>query len=307
MIKITPQASLPTIAQQPQFTQVDAGQSALHYELPQEAPAGSPSRIRIYPAPSFTPDRIALRLGADASSWHVFRGSPALDQTDPDRGLLFDLNAAPTGLGRTAPASANLVPIRHGETTSVTVGSGNALRAHQRLAVPDSPIAYDADADGNIVPSLVLRVDGVFWSERPTFFSAGPVEEFVPELESDGGITALFGDGTDGERLPTGRGNVRATYRVGGGLAGEVPSGAIDTLVGSVSGVQRIAGVGPTSGGADQDDERRMRAEADALFVGDTWVPDVEGPLATGLHPVHLWRKHEPGNRGRPPRLIRGA
>ncbi len=29
---------------------------------------------------------------------------------------------------------------------------------------------------------------------------------------------------------------------------------------------------------------------AEALFVGDSWGPDVEGPLAAGLRPAHVWR-----------------
>ncbi|HVF15058.1 MAG TPA: HAD-IA family hydrolase, partial [Acidimicrobiales bacterium] len=28
----------------------------------------------------------------------------------------------------------------------------------------------------------------------------------------------------------------------------------------------------------------------ETLFVGDTWGPDVEGPLAAGMRPVHLFR-----------------
>jgi putative hydrolase of the HAD superfamily len=35
---------------------------------------------------------------------------------------------------------------------------------------------------------------------------------------------------------------------------------------------------------------------ADALFVGDTWGPDVEGPAGVGMRPVHVWR---PENDGR--------
>ncbi|HEX2274488.1 MAG TPA: HAD family hydrolase [Acidimicrobiales bacterium] len=31
----------------------------------------------------------------------------------------------------------------------------------------------------------------------------------------------------------------------------------------------------------------------DAVFVGDTWYPDVEGALAAGLRPVHVWRPEE--------------
>ena len=42
-------------------------------------------------------------------------------------------------------------------------------------------------------------------------------------------------------------------------------------------------------------------AAADAVFVGDSWGPDVEGPLAAGLRPVHLWRPEWDGEREPPP------
>lgn len=38
-------------------------------------------------------------------------------------------------------------------------------------------------------------------------------------------------------------------------------------------------------------------AAADAVFVGDNWRADVEGPLAAGMQPVHVWRHDEhPGD-----------
>ncbi|MBA3268377.1 MAG: HAD family hydrolase [Acidimicrobiia bacterium] len=45
----------------------------------------------------------------------------------------------------------------------------------------------------------------------------------------------------------------------------------------------------------------------DALFVGDTWFPDVEGPLAAGMHPVHVWREHDDHVSGPPPPLPPGV
>jgi putative hydrolase of the HAD superfamily len=47
-------------------------------------------------------------------------------------------------------------------------------------------------------------------------------------------------------------------------------------------------------------------APADALFVGDTWGPDVEGPLAVGLRPVHVWRPSD-GRSSPPPALVDGV
>jgi predicted phage baseplate assembly protein len=130
------------------------------------------------------------------------------------------------------------------------------------MTTPDAPVAYDLDAAGSPVPSMVLRVDGVRWPEAPSLYGAGPAEVHAVRLGPDGAVTAVFGDGAQGARLPTGRGNVTASYRVGGGTEGEVESEAIDALLGSVRGVKRVSGAGPTSGGADQDDEARIRSLA---------------------------------------------
>jgi putative hydrolase of the HAD superfamily len=46
---------------------------------------------------------------------------------------------------------------------------------------------------------------------------------------------------------------------------------------------------------------------ADALFVGDTWYPDVEGALAAGLRPVHVWRPDDGHVSGEPPPLPEGV
>ncbi len=44
----------------------------------------------------------------------------------------------------------------------------------------------------------------------------------------------------------------------------------------------------------------------EAVFVGDSWHPDVEGPLAAGLRPVHLWRPDERESE-EPPPLVDGV
>ncbi len=43
-----------------------------------------------------------------------------------------------------------------------------------------------------------------------------------------------------------------------------------------------------------------------ALFAGDTWVPDVEGPLAAGMRPVHVWRGDR-ADEPEPPPLVDGV
>lgn len=53
--------------------------------------------------------------------------------------------------------------------------------------------------------------------------------------------------------------------------------------------------------------ERCGVAADDAVFVGDTWYPDVEGALAAGLLPVHVWRDGEPWTTEPPPPLPTGV
>ena len=250
---------------------VDRRVVARHYVLPGAMPPGSVPQIRLHPRPAAVPSSVAVRLDG---GWEVLGCTESAEQEElaaagagpvAPGGLIVDLDRPPSGaLGdaTSAPASANLLRVRHGGTTQAVLGSGDASRAGQRLTTPDAPIAYDLDEAGTPVPSMVLRVDGVQWPEVASLYGAGGQEVHAVRLGPDGAVTAVFGDGAQGARLPTGRGNVGATYRVGGGAAGEVESEAIDALLGSVRGVKRVSGAGPTSGGADQDDEGRIRSLA---------------------------------------------
>ncbi len=240
---------------------------ATHYVFPPSSSPG-PTRLRLFPAPDPPPPRVAVEteLGGE-TTWETFAcvPSPPTAQepkgaADVARGLAVDLVDGPvSGAITRARASGNLVRVRHGATTNAVLGNGDAALARQRFTLPDSPIAYDLDPDGNPIPSQVLRVDGLKWDELPSLYSAGPAEAFAVRLDEQGGVTDEFGDGDQGTRLPTGRGNVTSTYRIGGGTVGEVPAGAISALLGSVRGVKKVRGAGPTAGGADQDDARDLR------------------------------------------------
>ncbi len=45
----------------------------------------------------------------------------------------------------------------------------------------------------------------------------------------------------------------------------------------------------------------------DVVFAGDSWGPDVEGPAAVGMRPVHVWRPEWEGERDPPPPLTDGV
>lgn len=238
---------------------VDQRLVARHYTFPT---SGSLARLRLYPRPAEVPAHVAVETVAGGVTSHeVVAVTAAVEQeSGQGAGLLVDVAGAGLAgsFGASTRASANLARVRHGETTTAVLGSGDVTRPGQRFALPDAPLAFDDDG-GQPTSSLTIRVAGRAWDEAATLYGAGDAEEYRIDLAADGGATVVFGDGRHGARLPTGTDNVTATYRRGGGLAGEVPSGAIDSLVGSIRGVQRVAGAGPTTGGAEHDDEHDLR------------------------------------------------
>jgi hypothetical protein len=259
--------AVPTLSQSGPITVyvLDRRVVARHYVFPETMPATSPPQLRLYPRPADAPDRVAVASSSQPNAdWKVFECDGNVPQETDDQGqpsgLIVDLGAgAPDEVEMPSPASGNLLRVHHGKTKTVVLGSGNAARAGQELTTPDAPIAYDLDDAGTPVPSMLLRVDDLQWDEVPSLYGAGPADVFAVEREPTGAETVIFGDGLQGARLTTGRGNVTATYRVGGGREGEVDSGAITTLLGSIRGVTKVRGAGQTEGGADQDAESELR------------------------------------------------
>ena len=231
---------------------VDDRVLAQHYELPPLVHGST--RLRVHPRPQLVPERIAVLT---STAWEL--ASCSLDGSDTATdvgGMLLALTSGFTGDAAAAPATSNLVAIQHGTTKSapLTVSAGSAI-------VP-GPVTGDVDTAGTVTDSLVVRVAGVRFDEVPTLYARGPSEPvYSTKIAADGTLVLAFGDGEHGA-LP--RGDITARWRVGGGLTGEVDGPLIDTLLGSVRGVRKIAGVGATTGAADQEDQLRMRRAAAA-------------------------------------------
>ncbi|NJP31903.1 hypothetical protein [Micromonospora thermarum] len=227
---------------------VDHRVVAQHHELPPLAPGGT--RLRVHPRPAEAPTRIAVQT---TTGWELADCSrDAGDTTDDVGGMLLVLGSGLTGTAAKAPATANLVPVRHGETRRgpLTVADGGTV-------VP-GPVTADVDQSGRVTDSLTLRVGGVAFDEVDSLYGRDPTAPvFTTRLAADGRLVVRFG----AEAV---RGEVTATWRIGGGLVGELDATQIDTLLGSVRGVRKIAGVGRTTGAADQEDSLRMRRAAAA-------------------------------------------
>src|SRR5262249_34263562 len=119
----------------------------------------------------------------------------------------------------------NVALASHGEkVTDEVLGDGDAASAFQKFPLQKHPLTYLPSAKpGGTESTLQVTVNDVRWTEVPSLFDRGPAEQvYTTRIADDGTVAVGFGDGRSGARLPTGRGNVVADYRVGSGLAGRV-------------------------------------------------------------------------------------
>ena len=149
----------------------------------------------------------------------------------------------------------------HGETVRQLLGSGRAAAAFQRFTLAHDPLTYLQSIDpSGAEAALQVRVNDVAWNEVPTLYASGPTDrDYAVRSDQLGRTYVQFGDGVRGARLPSGSGNVRATYRKGLGGAGNVGSDALAQLLDRPLGVKGVTNAVPASGGVDPETESAAR------------------------------------------------
>ena len=151
---------------------------------------------------------------------------------------------------------ANVALASHGETVhGETVGDGDAGAQFQRLTLRKHPLTYVPSArPGGVTSSLQLLVNGVKWDETPELYGQPPTAQVYETRTEDDGTTVLqFGDGETGATLPTGAGNVKATYRVGAGVAGRVRAETLTSALDRPPGLRDVVNPLAATGGADPE------------------------------------------------------
>ena len=172
--------------------------------------------------------------------------------------------------------NANVARATHGETrteiTSAltgqsfteTLGSGDASRSMQRFRLSQAPLTHvSAATPSGGASTLTVRVDGVQWHEVSTLYGqASDARVYAVRRDADGHAVVEFGDGRHGARLPSGSGNVTATYRVGIGLEGEVRAGQLALPMGQPLGLESVVNPLPATGAQDPEEVEAARANA---------------------------------------------
>ena len=162
----------------------------------------------------------------------------------------YDLDAA------SAYLLGNVAAGSHGETVRGEVlGDGDASTRFQRFALKKKPLTYVPSAKGGgVESSLEVLVGGLLWDEAPGLYGHSSQAQVYAVRESDDGTTVVqFGDGRTGAPVPTGGGNVTATYRVGAGVAGRVRQATLTTALDRPPGLKEVTNPLAARGGADPE------------------------------------------------------
>jgi hypothetical protein len=187
--------------------------------------------------------------------------------------LTIDFSTVPvdTGTGRKVSGG---IPVEEGRLFAAELLGIADGTANQRFPIPHAGLILrppGAAQSGHDVTVVTQVPGGVVeeWTLRESLaFSQAAQHDFVVQIDADDRATVVFGDGSFGAK-PVRGAAVRATYRTGGGAAGNVPGDAITTILDA----PQLALLGATvtnpvaaSGGAERESIDHAVQHAPAVF-----------------------------------------
>jgi hypothetical protein len=171
-----------------------------------------------------------------------------------------DLDASLPPAAPFTVARGNVAAADHGLTTGGTLTGPSPTLTSGPLTVACPPPDLACPVD-DAAPAIELRVDGTPWTPVPDLLGSGPLDTvFVVEIDDDGIGRIRFGDGVQGARPASGA-VLDATWRVGGGAAGNVGAESLQWL--------DVDGSAPWMPGASVRNPLDARAGQDAESIAD--------------------------------------
>jgi hypothetical protein len=206
------------------------------YQLGTAAPASSLLRVSV---PADVIDVVTIRQG-DAFGARGGPGAPAVrfEYTRVTPLTITFADVPPDARGRRTFGSAALrtgVPVEEGRLFRDQVLGVSDGSPDQRFPIAHPQVIRRPPGAEPVAGDVVVRTRGSsdvqVWTVHDTLALSGHGEHDVTLVIDDADrATLVFGDGTFGAIPPPGA-IVTATYRTGGGTVGNVPVGAIDTIV----------------------------------------------------------------------------
>jgi hypothetical protein len=242
---------------EPQLTAATSGDTLAYYGAQADAEALVGRRLLLAHPDGSVDDVVVqalLESPAGGEGFHTVRLSATVDYAD------FGYE------GEVATVYGNVVDADQGKTiASAPIGSGDARADFQSFGLPKAPLTYlfDATSTPAQVPQLDVYVDDLRWSRVDTLFGSAPDDRvYIVREDREGNSIVQFGDGKTGARLPSGRNNVVAGYRVGIGAYGALKPDTKPQATGKLEQLDKVFLPVEVDTGADAESADNARIAA---------------------------------------------
>jgi hypothetical protein len=165
----------------------------------------------------------------------------------------------------------NVVTAGHGETKNERIlGSGDAASLNQSFVLSVAGVSFVGDPamPAGVRADIEVIVDGQRWQQVATLDDSVLGDaHYAVRMTEESFLRIEFGDGTRGRRLPSGVNNVRAGYRLGTGLAGNLPAGRLEKPARPHPLVDKLRQPSASSGGGDMESASALKRNAPASLL----------------------------------------
>lgn len=156
---------------------------------------------------------------------------------------------------------ANVAPVSHGRTVQETLLASDGVTPFQERPLAKTPLTYLPGVDG-AEPQLEVRVAGVRWMLVADFADSAPDDRHYRIVTAaDETTSVLFGDGQTGAVPPAGA-SLQATYRIGGGSAGNIAPGRLSRVTRAHPLLDHVTNQTPIAGGTEPSGPDEVRSQA---------------------------------------------
>lgn len=166
------------------------------------------------------------------------------------------------------------IPVEEGRLVKNEILGISDGRANQRYPLVHGGLILRSLGQGQQIQKdviLVTELGGVIeeWRQQDSLsFSREGQRDYVIEIDENDQATVIFGDGAFGA-VPAPGSQIRVTYRVGGGLKGNVIAGSIQTIVDAPQLTlvgAKVTNLEAATGGAEREDIRDAVRHAPSVF-----------------------------------------
>ncbi len=175
-------------------------------------------------------------------------------------------------------ATASVACIQGESVLNEVLGASDGS-ARQKFYLRRRPVIWGSES--------IEVFDGSTWVAWTRFVdlveSLSTSKHYTVTIDNEGWVYILFGDGEFGAVPVVGTNNVRASYRIGGGSAGNVAANSITELLTPIEHVLSVTNLAAATGGADPETTRRAKTVALAK-----WRAQLTGMTEDGIRALLL-------------------